>query len=418
MRRLGWARLQFVCAGWGRGRRRRVSGRGGAGGAGETPALPGRGAHLVGRCCAGRAGGTPALPGRLRALALLAPLALSACAPASAPPAAPPAAAPTAAGSGTAPAAAAPTAGASEPAMVSLKLSYTVPGGIYTPLYVAETEGIFRKEGLDAELLLGGTGPRTAQALIGGDVQLASTGSLTVPMLQGSELVYVAGSANYFVSSIYARPEYTRLDDLRGKTVGANGPYDASHLAMRVAFARLGWDPDHDVEYSFLGGQRELVAGMLQGVIAAGDISPPTSLEARNQGLHEVLNVADLKLPFVQNAVGTSRPYLRDHPEVVRRFLRAYVEGIKLAKAQPDAAMAAIGKYTKTENPAVLREVYDTYVNVWERVPRLTLEALQGQLDALALTTPEASTARPDQLVDQTLLDELDRSGFVDSLYR
>ena len=265
---------------------------------------------------------------------------------------------------------------------------------------------------------MGGTGARTAQALVGGDVQFASTGWLTVSILQGSELVYVAGSANYFVSSIYAGPEYTSMDDLRGKTVGANGPFDASHLAIRVTLARLGWDPDRDVVYSFLGGQRELVAGMLQGVIAAGDISPPTSLEARNQGLHEVLNVADLKLPFVQNAVGTSRPYLRDHPEVVRRFLRAYVEGIKVAKTQPDAAMAAISKYTKSDDPAVLREVYDTYVNVWERVPRLTLEALQGQLDALALQVPEARDARPEQFLDMSLLDELERSGFADSLYR
>jgi ABC-type nitrate/sulfonate/bicarbonate transport system substrate-binding protein len=77
-----------------------------------------------------------------------------------------------------------------------------VPGGIYTPLYVAETEGIYRKHGLDAELLLGGTGARTAQALVGGDVQFASTGSLTVSILQGSELVYVAGSANYFVRTM------------------------------------------------------------------------------------------------------------------------------------------------------------------------------------------------------------------------
>jgi NitT/TauT family transport system substrate-binding protein len=187
---------------------------------------------------------------------------------------------------------------------------------------------------------------------------------------------------------------------------------------MRVAFARLGWDPDRDVQFSFLGGQRELVAGMLQGVIAAGNMSPPTSLEARNTGLHELLDVATLKLPFVQNAVGTSRAYLRDHPEVVRRFLRSYVEGIKVAKSQPDVSMAAIAKYTKNDDPAVLREVYDTYVDVWQRVPRLTLEALQAQLDALALQSPGARDARPEQLVDQTLLDELDRSGFVDSLYR
>ncbi len=359
-------------------------------------------------------------------LTLLSLWALAACAPASAPPADNSASAARPAAGGAAPAAGGTAAGSApaapaepaEPALVPIKISYTVPGGIYTPLYVAETEGIYRKHGLDAELLLGGTGARTAQALIGGDVQLASTGSLTVPMIQGSELVYVAGSANYFVSSIYARPEYARLEDLRGKTLGANGPFDASHLALRVALARLGWDPDRDVQYSFLGGQRELVAGMLQGVIAAGDISPPTSLEARNQGLHELLDVATLKLPFVQNAVGTSRAYLRDHPEVVRRFLRAYVEGIKVAKTQPDAAMAAIAKYTKTDDPAVLREVYDTYVNVWQPVPRLTLEALQGQLDALALQTPEAGDARPEQLLDQTLLDELDRSGFVDSLYR
>ena len=66
----------------------------------------------------------------------------------------------------------------------------------------------------------------------------------------------------------------------------------------------------------------------------------------------------------------------------------------------------------------MLREVYDTYVNVWERVPRLTLEALQGQLDALALQVPEARDARPEQFLDMSLLDELERSGFADNLYR
>jgi ABC-type nitrate/sulfonate/bicarbonate transport system substrate-binding protein len=113
---------------------------------------------------------------RLTALvaALLAALLVAACAPASAPPAAKPAAAPAAsnapspasAASGGA-AAAAPTAASNEPAMVPIKISYTVPGGIYTPLYVADTEGVFRKHGLDVELILGGTGARTALAMIG-----------------------------------------------------------------------------------------------------------------------------------------------------------------------------------------------------------------------------------------------------------
>ena len=182
--------------------------------------------------------------------------------------------------------------------------------------------------------------------------------------------------------------------------------------------ARYGWDPDRDATFVFLGGQRELVAGMLQGVIEAGNISPPTSLQARDAGLREVLDVATLKLPFVQNALGTSRTYLRDHPEVVRRLLRAYLEGIKVAKSQPEAAKAAIAKYTRTDDPAVLDEVYRTYVNVWERVPRLTVEALQGQLDALALETPEARNAKPEPMIDQRLLEELAASGFVDSLYR
>src|SRR5215204_4137244 len=118
-------------------------------------------------------------------LAVIMVLALAACTAPSAPaPAAPAASAPSAAAGGAAPAAT-PASAPAEPAMVPIRISYTVPGGIYTPLYVAETEGIYRKHGLDAELLLGGTGARTAQALVGGDVQFASTGSLTVSILQG-----------------------------------------------------------------------------------------------------------------------------------------------------------------------------------------------------------------------------------------
>ena len=198
------------------------------------------------------------------------------------------------------------------------------------------------------------------------------------------------------------RPSTRAWRTCSGKTVGANGPYDASHLAIRVALARLGWDPDHDVVYSFLGGQRELVAGMLQGVIAAGDISPPTSLEARNAGLHELLDVASSSCRSSRTPSARRAPTCAITPSWCAASCAPTSRASRWRRRSPTRAMAAIGKYTKSRRPGRAPRGVRHLRNVWERVPRLTLEALQGQLDALALQVPEARDARPEQFLDMS----------------
>jgi ABC-type nitrate/sulfonate/bicarbonate transport system substrate-binding protein len=163
------------------------------------------------------------------------------------------------------------------------------------------------------------------------------------------------------------------------------------------------------VKFAYLKEIPALVAALQQGIIDAALLTPPATLTARNFGLKELLNVTELKIPFVQHAIGTTRSYISANPEVVRRFVRSAAEGLDFLRKNRADAVAIMSKYTKITDPAQLNEALDAYDKAWEKNPAPSQSAIEAVL--ASSTTPKAKSAKWDQFADDRFIKEFIASG-------
>ena len=171
-----------------------------------------------------------------------------------------------------------------------------------------------------------------------------------------------------------------------------------------------------DARILHLKGIPEIMASLSQGTIDAGIISAPTTLRARQAGFKELVNITAKNIPMIHAAFASTRDFLRDHPERARRFLQGYLEGLKVALNDAAQTKQVISKYTRMEKPEDLEETYRTFAVAWEKTPYVSVAGVQTLLNFAA--HPGARSAKPEQFVDNSLLKELERSGFIDKLYR
>ena len=300
--------------------------------------------------------------------------------------------------------------------MPALRANYAAFSGAFAPLWIAADKGLFKKHGLNVDIRY--IAPATAtQALLAKNLDIINPGGEIVEAgLNGEPVVYIAGILNRAVMSIYAKPEIASMADLKGKVLGVTVPGATTDFAARVLLQQAGLIPGKDVKLLYLKGMVEILAGINQGHAVAGIFTAPTTLKARSAGLKELVNVTEKNIPMVHAGLATTRDYLRANPGQARRFLQAYLEGIKIAKTEPDLAKQVIGKYTKTTDPDDLEDSYQAFLPAWERLPLVPAAAVQTLLDFAK--HPAAKTAKPETLIDNSILIELGKSGFVDKLYK
>ncbi|HZU05499.1 MAG TPA: ABC transporter substrate-binding protein [Chloroflexota bacterium] len=346
--------------------------------------------------------------GRLRELSRWLPGALAlilvACSatPAAPPVASPPAAAPPAA------AEAAPTS--TPPSLLKLEVPTATLSATSTPLWVAVDYGFFRRYGFDAEVK--GLAPAAAtQAIQSGSVPFGATAGSTVTAFVGGarELVYIAGLLNKVLFQLVAQPEVARVEDLRGKAVGTSTAGSSAAIALTEALRRYGLEPDRDVAVLYLRDQPGILTGLLSGQIAAGFLASPYNRQARVQGYRLLLDTADLDIAILGLNITTTRGVIERERDTARRFLMAYIEAIEFARRQPAATIESIMRGTRNDDRALAEEAYQLYRAVWDPWP--SAQAIQTFLDNLDV--PGARDVRPEQLIDDSLLQELEASGWL-----
>ncbi len=299
---------------------------------------------------------------------------------------------------------------------VELKINYGAVSASYTPVWIAHEEGFFAKYGLRTDPKLVGAATEV-QALLGGSLQIINGGpELVDARLQGADVFYVAGMVNRFVFSLYSKPDLQKLSDLRGKAIGATQPNSSTDFASRILLKQAGLTPGKETRILYVKGVPEILAAIIQGTVAAGVLSPPTTLKARQAGLKELVNMTEKNIPSIQASVGTTGSFIRNHPDLLKRYLQAYVEALKFIKSEPEKTKKVIAKYTKTNSQDDLDESYHAFFVAWERVPYMSPAAIQTLIDFSQ--HPAAKSAKPGQFINNSFVAELERSGFIDRVYQ
>lgn len=283
-------------------------------------------------------------------------------------------------------------------------------------IWMAKEEGLFRKHGLDVEPIFLRGGQLAIQALASGDPPLMSIGQVVQASLAGHDLVLIGGVEIYYDSTVFARPEITRLEQLKGKRIGISGYGAATHFAAIILAQHLKLDPDKDWQLVPGGPDAERIAAMSAGKIDAGVFNSSTLPIAKRMGLVELVKIPDLKVEVQGNGMATTRAFIKSNREVVKSALKGYVEGIHAIYSNKPVSLKVFSKYMRTNDPDVLEASYQAYVSTTPKRPYPTLKGLQFLLDRLAPTMPQAKTAKPEQFVDMSFLQELEKEGFFNEM--
>jgi ABC-type nitrate/sulfonate/bicarbonate transport system substrate-binding protein len=338
----------------------------------------------------------------------------AASAPQAAAPAAPAAAnASPAAGAGaSAPAAA---SGASAPAAAPLQklvLPYSPVEASSTPLWLAVEEKLFERRGLDVELQFVGGSSAILQAMMGGqfDVGGVGGGDIAPLRLAGGDVVMFGSYMSIFSQEGMVRPEIEQAADLRGKTLGVTRLGASSHYATIAMLASGGLRSD-DATMIQTGGVGESAAALLSGNVDGAMLGFPQNLEARRAGFRRLVNfqeLGDYGL-FPQNVLGARESWLREpaNRALTLQFLRALSDALVLAKAGGPEAQAAIRKYAKVDDDAILQATVDFYREFFPADLRVSEKSVANMLQFVALDHPDVRGIDPRTLYDNGLVEEI-----------
>ena len=304
--------------------------------------------------------------------------------------------------------------------MTKLKVSYSSITANNSPVWLAKEKGLFSKHRLDTQVLLIESGTTSIQALVAGETQIAQLGGGVILSsgLAGADVVSIAGLENRSAFSLITQKEIKSAEQLKGKRLAISRFGSASDLAARLILQRLGLVPDKDVTLLQVGGTSTRLAAITKGSVEAAVITPEFYILAKRIGVTTLADPLSVKIDFPQNAIATSRSFLKSQPETVTQYLKAVVEAIHYFKNNRDESMRIMGKYLKIEDREALVEIYELYKNILAPIPFSTVEGMQMLLGWMGQRDPRAKEARAEQFIDSSSLREIEKSGFISSLYQ
>jgi len=300
-----------------------------------------------------------------------------------------------------------------------IRVGYGSLSTSYAPIWVAGEAQLFQKNGITAEVLyLESALVRTA--LIAGDIVMGGMSGTTMaaPRLQGADPIIIASFLNSLQYRLVVRPEIKTPAQLKGKRIGVAGFGLGAHRGAQIMIAKLGLNPDSDVVMLQIGGDPTRLSALLSGTIDASVFNPPLYKRAVEAGMRVLANIEEMGFPVQASALVTTEQFVRKNPDLMRRAMRSIIESIYVIKSNPELTKRAIRKYMRFRDDRDTDEAYQIMRDVTPRKPYPTVEGIKTVLDELALKVPAARTAQPREFMDTRFIEELDRSGFIDELYK
>ena len=303
------------------------------------------------------------------------------------------------------------------PAADKLRISYSGTTTSNALLWVTKEAKLFEKNGIDAEVLylaasLGQT------ALIAGETQFAVyTGLLMTPTrLQGADVTMIAGFLNHLVSRLVVRPEIRNAADLKGKRLGVSRFGTASDFGTRLMVAKLGLNPDSDVTILQVGDTPTRVAALSAKSVDGAIFDPPDHKRAVENGGRIMMNLEETVIPYQHAGLISTRKYIAARPDIVRRVVKSIVEGAAAVRKDSEITKRALSVRMRLRDPKDLEETYQQLRGFTQAKPYPSLEGFKAILNDLSKRVPSAKAADPRDFADMRFVEELDKSGYIESL--
>jgi NitT/TauT family transport system substrate-binding protein len=294
-----------------------------------------------------------------------------------------------------------------------LSAAYSAESSWSLATWVAYDGGFFKKYGLDVDLVLIRSAATITAAMLAGEapmIQLGGNGPIQAA-LQGADSVNVLTLVPLIPQSLVVTPDIKTAEDLKGKRFGVSRFGALSDLVIRRYLRNFGLDPAKDVTIVQIGGIPEQLAAMKAGAISGGSMSPPVLTAAKKAGFKELADFESLNYKYPATVIATTKSFIQRQRATALNFLRGEIEGIHAIKTQKAFTVNVLKKYMRISDPDILEEGYQYALRFIQPRPFPTLEETKAVLDEL-----KRPDAKPENFVDLTLMQELEKEKFFDKL--
>ena len=289
--------------------------------------------------------------------------------------------------------------------------------GFQSASWVAKDLGLFEKQGLDVDLVMITGGARSVAALLGRSTQFA-TGSGTAALqahARGSDVVILAASYNKFPYAFVAKPDIRSAKELRGKKIGILNFGGSNDIGLQLALKEWGLK-QRDVQVIVAGDAPTRLLALVAGALDVTMLAPPHLNKAIQAGFRLLGDMGDMRAKFSLSTVYLRRGYLRENRDSVKRFLKAYAEAVHVIKTDRESTLKVFSRRMRLEDRKLLDDTYNYYAPRFSFPPRVDLQGIKDTVEFYAETSPELRGRNPDEFIDNSIVDELEREGFFKAL--
>jgi NitT/TauT family transport system substrate-binding protein len=309
---------------------------------------------------------------------------------------------------------------ADAPKLEKLVIGYPAPVASLGIIDVMRKSGLFRKNGLDVDLVFIQGSPVLTTAMVSGQVPLSFIGgaAIVASAVGGADTVYLACGINTLYWRVFSTPDVKTIADLKGKKIGVTTIGSQEDSVIRFILRDRGLNPDRDFAIVAVGGAPTRLAALSKGVVHASTFIPPQDIAAEKLGLHELIDMSTLGLYNPGSCFASTKSYIKTHRDTVMRVMKAFVEGLRYYKDNRDFVLKVTADFAQNRDPDVLRQTFDIVTKFQDRVPYVNMKGIEFMLKTLELRDPRAKTFDPNAVVDSSFIQELEKSGFIDAVWK
>jgi len=291
-------------------------------------------------------------------------------------------------------------------------VSYGGTAGYQLPLWINREFGFSKKYGVDLEIILIQAGSPNIQALVGGSLQLTQTAasSAVIGASQGAPVVIVATLENKLPMLLISRPEIKDPQQLRGKVIGINRFGGSNDAAVLMAMKAWKVDPK-EISMLQTGGTSARMAALISKKVDATVQSYPEIYQARKLGMNVLADIGDFGF-YTNTSNIVTRSYLQQNRAAVKGFIKGQIEGIHYVKTNKEGSLKVLRKYLQITDAEAVEGTYEFFAKRLSRSPRTELEGIKNILSSIG-----AGQKNPTDFIDMSLIDEIEKEGFVQKLY-
>lgn len=297
--------------------------------------------------------------------------------------------------------------------LTPFKIAVSAPVSSILPVYWAKAGGFYAKQGLDAQIISTEGGTRGVQVLMSGEIQAMHVGlsPVVAANAQGADIRAIASTTNTLPITIFTT---TKMDPPlpNGTIIGISTLGSETDIALTIALKAMGLKRS-DMEITQIGGTSQRFAAMTVGRIQAAPMLEPGTTAAKKKSYTIVYDLSAAHTPWIFDSVVMTRDFIKDHPDEVQHFLKAYVEAAYWGMANPDKAKEAIATDFKTKDPDVIDASYESFKALMPRDARPSVEGAKNVIAELQATGVKLTTTDVNAYLDLEPIDQLEKSGFI-----